>query len=126
VERFENTMAGQTDPTGNAPAMHALHAAYRKATLIRRSGFIAQEVERAAQASGYNFSGIIRPRTEQEHYSLSYESFVVPLVKAVQEQQQQIEQLKKEKKEEIERLEKRLIELENKLNTKTLGGTTKL
>ena len=71
-------------------------AAYREATAIRRSGFIAQEVEQAAQSSGYFFSGIIRPNTPNDHYSLSYESFVVPLVKAVQEQQTQIESLQKQ------------------------------
>ena len=38
-------------------------------------------------ASGYNFSGITTPRHEKELYTLSYEAFVVPLVKAVQEQQ---------------------------------------
>ena len=57
------------------------------ASRIRRNRFIAQEVEEAAKKSGYNFSGIITPGKEQKHYSLSYESFVVPLVKAVQEQQ---------------------------------------
>ena len=65
----------------------ASDAAYDEATAIRRSGFIAQEVDQAAQRSGYDFSGIIKPKTEKEHYSLSYDAFVVPLVKAVQEQQ---------------------------------------
>jgi hypothetical protein len=45
-------------------------------------------VETAAVKSGYNFSGLNKPKTDKDHYSLSYESFVVPLVKAVQEQQQ--------------------------------------
>src|SRR6185369_12160727 len=71
-------------------------ASYSAAAQIRRTGFIAQEVEKAANAAAYNFSGIIKPKTEKEHYSLSYESFVVPLVKAVQEQQQMIEELKKQ------------------------------
>jgi hypothetical protein len=68
-----------------------MQKSYAEAAQIRRTGFIAQEVEKAAIASGYNFSGIIKPKTDKEHYSLSYESFVVPLVKAVQEQQQIIE-----------------------------------
>lgn len=66
---------------------NASDAAYDEATAIRRSGFIAQEVDQAAQKSGYDFSGIIKPKTAKEHYSLSYDAFVVPLVKAVQEQQ---------------------------------------
>ena len=68
-----------------------MEAAYTEAAAIRRSGFIAQEVEKAADASGYNFSGIIKPKMEQDHYSLSYEAFVVPLVKGMQEQQRIID-----------------------------------
>jgi trimeric autotransporter adhesin len=59
---------------------------------IIQSGFIAQEVVSAAQQVGYNFDGVITPNdTSKQHYSLSYASFVVPLVKAVQEQQLEIE-----------------------------------
>jgi predicted DNA-binding ArsR family transcriptional regulator len=56
-----------------------------------RTGFIAQEVEQAAKKSGYTFDGLKAPKTEREYYSLSYSSFVVPLVKAVQEQQEIIQ-----------------------------------
>jgi hypothetical protein len=52
---------------------------------VKYSGFIAQEVEQAAKASGYDFSGYTAPRNDRELYTLSYEQFVVPLVKAVQE-----------------------------------------
>jgi hypothetical protein len=69
---------------------------YSEAMAIRRSGFIAQEVEKAAAASGYDFSGLMKPKTEQDHYSVSYEAFVVPLVKAIQEQQQLIIDLQKQ------------------------------
>ena len=61
---------------------------------IKFSGFLAQEVAQAAQESNYAFSGITFPKNDQELYTLSYESFVVPLVKAVQEQQAMIEELK--------------------------------
>jgi hypothetical protein len=57
---------------------------------IQTSGFLAQEVEKAAAEAGYNFDGVTRPRNNTDLYSLSYESFVVPLVKAVQEQQAMI------------------------------------
>ena len=63
-------------------------ASYDKAQSIRRTGFIAQEVEKAADASGYVFDGVNKPDAADEYYTLSYESFVVPLVKAMQEQQQ--------------------------------------
>lgn len=52
---------------------------------VRYSGFIAQEVEAAAMAIGYAFSGVVTPQNETDTYSIRYAEFVVPLVKAVQE-----------------------------------------
>jgi hypothetical protein len=72
---------------------NVVQVAYNTAKEIRRTGFIAQEVETAANSSNYNFSGIDKPLTPEDHYSLSYESFVVPLVKGMQEQQQMIKKL---------------------------------
>ena len=66
-------------------------ATYDEAMMVRRTGFIAQEVEKASKSSGYDFDGLKIPRTEKEYYSLSYSSFVVPLVKAMQEQEELIE-----------------------------------
>ena len=85
VKRFD----GLSDNEANASDL-ILQTSYNEAIQIRRSGFIAQEVEKAAVQSGYNFSGINKPKTDKDHYSLSYESFVVPLVKALQEQQEMI------------------------------------
>jgi DNA integrity scanning protein DisA with diadenylate cyclase activity len=56
---------------------------------------MAQEVERAAKESGYDFSGVTAPKNSKDLYSMNNEEFVVPLVKAVQEQQQMIDSLKK-------------------------------
>lgn len=61
---------------------------------IKFSGFLAQEVEQAANASGYDFSGVTVPRNDKEVYTLSYEQFVVPLVKAVQELAAENEELR--------------------------------
>jgi uncharacterized protein YlxW (UPF0749 family) len=58
-----------------------------------QSGFIAQEVEAAADAVGYDFHGVDKPKNETSHYGLRYAEFVVPLVKAMQEQQELIETL---------------------------------
>lgn len=58
------------------------------------SGFSAQQVEEAAKAVGYDFSGVYAPANDSDHYALAYSTFVVPLVKAVQEQQTMIEELK--------------------------------
>ena len=62
----------------------------------RETGFIAQEVEEVANTLGYTFNGIIQPQSENDHYQLSYATFVVPLVQAVQEQQELIEALQAE------------------------------
>lgn len=60
------------------------------------SGFIAQEVEQAALETGYDFSGVDKPKNENDFYGLRYAEFTVPLVKAVQEQQSLILQLQAE------------------------------
>jgi len=108
VKRFDRQMGGMTG-TG-----YGMQAAYDEASRIRRSGFIAQEVEKAADAVGYDFSGLIRPKTEKDHYSLSYDAFVVPLVKAVQEQQEVIRQLTRkigDQDSRISGLEQQLAEI---------------
>src|SRR5690554_3541929 len=58
---------------------------------IRQTGFLAQEVERVAQEIGYEFDGVNKPQNDRDNYTLAYSTFVVPLVKAVQEQQALIE-----------------------------------
>jgi trimeric autotransporter adhesin len=67
-----------------------------EAAKIVHNGFIAQDVEKAAQLIGYNFSGVDKPQTKDGLYGLRYSDFVVPLVKAVQEQQSIIETLQKQ------------------------------
>jgi hypothetical protein len=86
---------------------------------VVQSGFIAQEVEKAAKELGYDFSGVDAPKNEKDFYGLRYAEFVVPLVKAVQElnknQAAQIAQLKaentdvKERLAKLERLQERLV-----------------
>jgi hypothetical protein len=61
---------------------------------IRYTGFIAQEVNEAAQQINYDFSGVDKPQEENGLWGLRYAEFVMPLVKAVQEQQAQIEELR--------------------------------
>lgn len=61
-----------------------------------QSGFLAQEVEKAAKELGYEFSGVDKPKNENDHYGLRYGQFVTPLVKGMQEQQKMIEALQKE------------------------------
>jgi trimeric autotransporter adhesin len=96
VKQFDAQLNTKTGSNHTGQDDNLIQASYTAASAIRRTGFIAQEVEQASVKSGYNFSGISKPQTPEGHYGLSYESFVVPLVKAVQEQQQLITELKKE------------------------------
>jgi len=77
---------------------------------VRFSGFVAQDVEKAANEIGYEFSGVDKAKSDSDLYGLRYSEFVVPMVKAMQEQQAQIELLKKQN----EALQKAIIELQNK------------
>ncbi|WP_158512918.1 tail fiber domain-containing protein [Flavisolibacter tropicus] len=83
---------------------------YKEEDLERRTGFIAQQVEQAAKQVGYAFDGVRVPKNENDIYTLSYSTFVVPLVKAVQEQQTEIEslqeKLKKSEEDKKEQLQK--------------------
>jgi hypothetical protein len=63
---------------------------------IRHTGFIAQEVEAAAEVLGFEFSGVDAPKHEKDFYGLRYATLTVPLVKAVQEQQEMIQQLQQQ------------------------------
>jgi trimeric autotransporter adhesin len=63
---------------------------------IKYTGFLAQEVEQAAKAANYDFSGYVTPKNQWDLYKIRYAEFVVPLVKAVQEQQQIIDLLQKQ------------------------------
>jgi trimeric autotransporter adhesin len=63
---------------------------------IKYTGFLAQEVEQAAKAANYDFSGYDTPKNKWDLYKIKYAEFVVPLVKAVQEQQKIIELLQKQ------------------------------
>ena len=76
-----------------------LNRKFSASTSIRRSGFIAQEVEKAANEIGYNFDAIHKPDNDDDNYSLAYGQFVVPLVKAIQELSKQNDELKKEMSE---------------------------
>lgn len=65
------------------------------------TGFVAQDVEKAARELGFDFSGVDAAKNDKDLYGLRYAEFVVPLVKAVQELITQNEELLKR----IEKLE---------------------
>ena len=62
----------------------------------RTIGFVAQEVEALLEEGKYMPIGVEAPQNDQDHYSIRYAEFVVPLTKAIQEQQAMIEALTKE------------------------------
>jgi hypothetical protein len=77
---------------------------YAESIAIRHTGFIAQEVEKAAIESVFVFDGIHHPTDENDNYSLVYSLFTVPLVKAVQELNEKNEAQQKEIQNLIEKL----------------------
>ncbi len=78
---------------------------------IKTTGFIAQEVEQAALSAGYDFSGVHKANDKVGMYSISYASFVVPLVKSVQE----LDAKNKELNKEVDNLKQQISELKNEL-----------
>ena len=81
-------------------------------TSKRETGFVAQDVEKAVNESGYTgFNGVYAPTNSKDNYSLDYSKMVVPLVKAVQEQQVIIE----EQNKKIELLVKEIQGIKEKL-----------
>lgn len=73
------------------------------------TGFIAQDVEKAANEIGYHFSGVDAPKNDKDFYGLRYAEFVVPLVKSVQELSKKNDDLQKQ----IDELKEAVIKLIN-------------
>ena len=92
------------------------------------TGFGAQEVEKAAESIGYDFSGVDKPKDDQQSfYGLRYGDFVVPLVKAVQELSETNDQLKSENEElqkKNEEFEKRISALEQSVTGNSYEKTS--
>jgi hypothetical protein len=111
------------------PSTEEQKAKAEKAKVVY-TGFVAQEVEEAAKALNYDFSGVDKPKDNEDFYGLRYGDFVVPLVKAVQELSAENKELKKEvnelqqKQEQIEVLEARLAKLEAALSRSTHSSNT--
>jgi len=87
------------------------NAALQRRALESHIGFLAQDVEQAARELDFEFSGLIKPESDNDHYGLRYAEFVVPLVKATQEQQEDLRQ----KTQDIRRLEAENQALQNRL-----------
>jgi hypothetical protein len=106
---------------------------------ITMSGFIAQEVEKAAKDAGYDFSGVDKPATDGGLYGIRYSDFIMPLVKSAQELSSANETLKKQneqlqaqyaqQQEQIGEMKAMLQDMQKSLsqccaNYQTTGSTT--
>jgi hypothetical protein len=96
-ERLKQADTGSTINKVRAGAIAAIdEKAIADKEKIIYTGLVAQDVEKAADKVGYNFSGIHKPQNDKDNYSLDYSSFVTPLIKAVQELSAQNDSLKSE------------------------------
>jgi trimeric autotransporter adhesin len=93
---------------------------------VVHTGFVAQEVEKAAKELNFDFSGVDAAKNEHDLYGLRYSQFVVPLVKAVQELSQKndekdakIHDLQKQ----IDELKKMILELKNATTSTTSNNS---
>jgi trimeric autotransporter adhesin len=85
---YRFNLAAQDSIMGAKADTSAIGAASRaKAEAVIHTGFVAQDVEETLKALGYTFDAVVKPQNPTDLYSLSYELFTIPLVKAVQEQQ---------------------------------------
>ncbi len=98
LDKFKGIGQSQNaaEKTASDASLQQYAEAVSKKEKILYSGFVAQEVEKAAQKTGYDFSGVYKPQNDKDAYGLSYAEFVVPLVKAVQELSKQDDDLKSE------------------------------
>jgi trimeric autotransporter adhesin len=110
IHKFNAHARGNDYPVINAAYNPDEEAAIRKKESITYTGFIAQEVDKAAQETNFNFSGVLKPVDDKDAYSVSYADFVVPLVKAAQELNNKLN----EQQKVIEALQQEIIELKKK------------
>jgi hypothetical protein len=78
----------------------------------RQIGFIAQEVEQAANEVGFDFHAVIKPQSDRDHYALRYGEFVPVLVQALKEQYEEYVALQKQRKAQQETIKKLQSEAE--------------
>jgi trimeric autotransporter adhesin len=90
------------DSNGNViPTMQFETGARKQKALIVYTGFIAQDVKKAAKEINYDFSGVDTAKSDKDLNGLRYAEFVVSLVQVAQELSKQNDELLKR----IEKLE---------------------
>ncbi len=94
------------------PSQNDMDARNAKEQIIY-TGFIAQDVEKAAKSLNYDFSGVDAAKNDKDLYGLRYSEFVVPLVKAVQELNDSLEKTNASLQAQIDDLKKMVQALAN-------------
>ena len=91
----------------------------------RHSGFLAQDVEAAAKAVGYDFEGV-RLEENGKYYTIGYTTFVVPLVQAVKDLNAEVEALKvqlQDSNNAYKKMAAQIEKLQDMLNAQTARNT---
>jgi trimeric autotransporter adhesin len=130
LDQFLNSSRSKENEM-NGEARALMDKALREKEALMYTGFVAQEVERAAKELGYEFSGVEQAKNEKDVYALKYSDFVVPLVKAAQELsaadnqlKEEVSDLKKENKqlkEELAELRQMVLDLKNAVTNSSLN-----
>ncbi|MEO9011586.1 MAG: tail fiber domain-containing protein [Ginsengibacter sp.] len=113
---FDNDKLNEFTKTGVINSNNIYRVSYKEEKEIQ-TGFLAQDVEKAANELGYHFDGVRTPSNDKDHYSLAYSQFIMPLVKGMQEQQTMIDQQNKDIRElrnVIKKLETKISEINTK------------
>jgi hypothetical protein len=114
VQASNNSDAEINSLPGRNQTARDIQARQQKAKVVY-TGFVAQDVEKAAKNLNYDFSGVDVPKNKNDFYGLRYADFVIPLVKAVQELSQKNNEL-----------EQRIAKLENLLTQNSSSQTATL
>jgi hypothetical protein len=101
------------------PTQTELNARKAKEQIVY-TGFIAQDVEKAAKSLNYDFSGVDAAKNDHDLYGLRYADFVVPIVKAIQELSAQDDESKKQN----ENLQKQIDELKALMIAKSQNSSS--
>lgn len=111
--------AGKTQPT-----QEELGARKQKEAVVY-TGFIAQDVQKAAQELNYDFSGVDAAKNGKDMYGIRYAEFVVPLVQAVQELSKMNDEkdaIIKKQQEQLNQVLERLNKVEQQMNMPNVAG----
>lgn len=104
IERFTGAEA-RLERSGDPVALAEHRAGWERVARDRHTGLLAQEAAAVLDSLGICTDIVHTPLTEQDHYTIGYAAWVVPLVRTVQQQQERIALLRSANTALITRLE---------------------